>query len=234
MVAAGRVVPRQPVSTAPAARRRGTAAPSGSSPGSSTASLRVDDALRPARRSRREQDLRDRVRADAVARRVNRRRGRRLQRLKRRRGSRAGADVDTASSTPPEATSSSARRTRAFGREHQARLSCGRTPAGASELCGLQRVGRRDWRVRHADVHRGQREQRRARCCCPRGSGWCVGGEAPQHQALREPRTWRAPRHRSRSASPPSTSAGVPAAGSAAAPGTPGRAPRPPSDPAGR
>ena len=125
--------------------------------------LRVDHALRPPGRSRREEHLGDGVAVDAL--RAPRRRPR--SRACRPRStndvdaSARAAIAETTSSTPAGSTARSARSKAApFGGEHQRRARRDRRRAAARCTPGLQRVGRRDRRVGHADVHRRQREQR--------------------------------------------------------------------------
>ena len=163
VVAAGRVVPRQPV----AEHRRLFGEKQQHAANHllvrAQHALRVDHALRPAGRSRREQDLRDRVRADPRVRLVHgrRRAAWRSSSANGVAGIDAGADDDTTSSMPGGSTVAQ--------RALEARRPRRRTPAPGCTRSKiwrsvpysrrLQRIGGRDRRVEHAAVHRGERQQ---------------------------------------------------------------------------
>ncbi len=102
-------------------------------------------------------------------------------------GSAAGDDADTTISTPAGSASVSARSNSA---PSAANTRPGLHPfehlAERAELVGLQRVGRRDRRVGHARVHRGQRQQAMLDAVAREDHHRAVARELPVEQSLRE------------------------------------------------
>ena len=187
MVAAERVVPRQPVAEhrrlvgeERAARVRSI------SWLAAEHALRVDHALRRAGRARREEDLGDRCPGPTRGVRVVHRGGRpacarSAAKLVVPRAIRSGMPSAVDGNRSPTSTRGSAPgwRARAIERARprprrpgRGRMRAAQTvrPQRAGASRAHQRVGRRDRRVRHAGVHRRERRAARARCCCPRGS----------------------------------------------------------------
>ena len=74
----------------------------------------------------------------------------------------------------------------AVGREHQARLHAVEHLPQRGELLRLQRIGRRDRRVRDPDVHRGKREQPVVDAVAGQNQDRSVDGELPRDQRLRD------------------------------------------------
>ena len=124
----------------------------------------------------------------AVARRVHRRRRRRLQVVERgrrqRRGRRRRHDE---LGVGRERLLQCALEERALGGEHQPGLHPVEDLPERAELGGLQRVGRCDRRVGHADVHRGQRQQPVLDAVARQDHDRAIARELTSDEALREP-----------------------------------------------
>ena len=134
--------------------------------------LRVDHALGQLGRSGGEQELGDRVGADARVRGVDRggRRGREQRR--RTRSCRALSSVPSARTTGVSRRHDRRDRlaVRRPAREHQARRQHAEDVAQLAVVLRDERIRRRDRRERHAGEHRAERRAGSARCRCRRGS----------------------------------------------------------------
>ena len=168
-----------------------------------------------------------------VARRVDRRRGG-VACEHRRTAWRAAAPAPTPTPRARRRPAARPRSARSNGAPSAANTRPGcmrsKTCAQRAELAGLQRVGRRDRRVGHADVHRGQRQQRVLDAVAGEDHERCDRGDSPRSSSACARRRTCASASRVGHGAPARHRVGrLPGGGVGAAPGTRGRAPRPPS-----